>query len=182
MDILAIAWKREQKVQNNDSNKNNWYYRVLCASRTIDLRHAKRETYQYTNGSHIEPGCWIESCNITHGKQTKPSGQGQGVMLFNPIITDFVKTSHLFHVIIIELKRQKHIYSIILPESKKIMSSKVTWLNHIQKEVEKFWPPPLSLNVPTLLQKREKKPEPLLRMEIFWYCWTMYEYEWVLVA
>ena len=24
MDILAIVWKREQKVQNNDSNKNNW--------------------------------------------------------------------------------------------------------------------------------------------------------------
>ena len=75
-------------------------------------------------------------------------------MLFNPIITDFVKTSHLFHVIIIELKRQKHIYSIILPESKKIMSSKINlnrqrhkgaWLNRIQKEVEKFWPPPLSL-------------------------------------
>ena len=49
------------------------------------------------------------------------SGQGQGDMLFNPIITDFVKISYLFHVIIIELKRQKHIYSIILPESKKIM-------------------------------------------------------------
>ena len=55
-----------------------------------------------------------------------PSGQGQGDILFNPIITDFVKTSHLFHVIIIELKRQKHLYSIILPESKKIMSSKIT--------------------------------------------------------
>ena len=54
------------------------------------------------------------------------SGQGQGDILFNPIITDFVKTSHLFRVIIIELKRQKHIYSIILPESKKIMSSKIT--------------------------------------------------------
>ena len=77
-------------------------------------------------------------------------------MLFNPIITDFVKTSHLFHVIIIKLKRQKHIlYSIILPESKKIMSSKINldrqrhkgaWLNRIQKEVEKFWPPPLSLS------------------------------------
>ena len=76
-------------------------------------------------------------------------------MLFNPKITDFVKTSHLFHVIIIELKRQKQIYSIILPESKKIMSSKITsnrqrhkgaWLNRIQKEVEKVWPPPLSLN------------------------------------
>ena len=75
-------------------------------------------------------------------------------MLFNPIITDFVKTSHLFHVIIIELKRQKQIYSIILPESKKIMSSKITlnrqrhkgaWLNRIQKEIEKVWPPPLSL-------------------------------------
>ena len=62
---------------------------------------------------------------ITHGKQTKPSGQGQGDKLFNPIITDFVKTSNLFHVIIIELKRQKHIYSIIFPESKKIMSSKI---------------------------------------------------------
>ena len=62
---------------------------------------------------------------ITHGKQAKPSGQGQGDMLFNPIITDFVKTSHLFHVIIIELKRQKHISSIIFPESKKIMSSKI---------------------------------------------------------
>ena len=49
------------------------------------------------------------------------SGQGQGDMLFNPIIFDFVKISDLFHVIIIELKRQKHIYSIILPESKKIM-------------------------------------------------------------
>ena len=49
------------------------------------------------------------------------SGQGQGDMLFNPIITDFVKISDLFHVIIIELKRQKHIYSILLPESKKIM-------------------------------------------------------------
>ena len=24
MDILAVVWKREQKVQNNDSNKNNW--------------------------------------------------------------------------------------------------------------------------------------------------------------
>ena len=60
-----------------------------------------------------------------HGKQTKPSRQGQGDTLFNPIITDFVKTSHLFHVIIIELKRQKHIYSIIFPESKKIMSSKI---------------------------------------------------------
>ena len=67
-------------------------------------------------------------------------------MLFNPIITDFVKTSHLFHVIIIELKRQKQIYSIILPESKKIMSSKIilnrqrhkgALLNRIQKEVEK---------------------------------------------
>ena len=34
-------------------------------------------------------------------------------MLFNPIITDFVKTSHLFHVIIIELKRHKYIYSIL---------------------------------------------------------------------
>ena len=74
-------------------------------------------------------------------------------MLFNPIITDFVKTSHLFHVIIIELKRQKQMYSIILPESKKVMSSKITlnrqrhkgaWLNRIQKEVEKVWPPPLS--------------------------------------
>ena len=62
---------------------------------------------------------------VAHGKQTKPSGQGQGDMLFNPIITDFVKTSHLFHVIIIELKRQKHIYSIIFAESKKIMSSKI---------------------------------------------------------
>ena len=49
------------------------------------------------------------------------SGQGQGDMLFNPIITDFVKISDLFHVIIIELKRQKHKYSITLPESKKIM-------------------------------------------------------------
>ena len=49
------------------------------------------------------------------------SGQGHGDMLFNPIITDFVKISDLFHVKIIELKRQKHIYSIILPESKKIM-------------------------------------------------------------
>ena len=49
------------------------------------------------------------------------SGQGQGDMLFNPIIIDFVKISDLFHVIIIELKHQKHIYSIILPESKKIM-------------------------------------------------------------
>ena len=49
------------------------------------------------------------------------SGQGQGDMLFNPMITDFVKISDLFHVIIIDLKRQKHIYSIILPESKKIM-------------------------------------------------------------
>ena len=47
------------------------------------------------------------------------SGQGQGDMLFNPIITDFVKISDLFNVIIIELKRQKHIHSIILPESKK---------------------------------------------------------------
>ena len=63
---------------------------------------------------------------ITHGKQTTPSGQGQGYMLFNSIITDFIKTSHLFHVIIIELKRQKQIYCIILPESKKIMSSKIT--------------------------------------------------------
>ena len=83
------------------------------------------------------------------------SGQVQCDMLYNPIITDFVKTSHLFHVIIIELKRQKHMYSIILPESKKIMSSKITlnrlrhkgaWRNRIQNEVEKFWPPPLSLN------------------------------------
>ena len=49
------------------------------------------------------------------------SGQGQGDMLLNPIITDFVNISDLFYVIIIELKRQKHIYSIILPESKKIM-------------------------------------------------------------
>ena len=47
-------------------------------------------------------------------------------MLFKPIITDFVITIHLFHVIIIELKRQKHIYSIIMPESKTIMSSKIT--------------------------------------------------------
>ena len=62
---------------------------------------------------------------ITHGKQTKQSGQGHGDMLFNPIITDFVKTGHLFHVKIIELKRQKHIYSIIVPESKKIMSLKI---------------------------------------------------------
>ena len=62
---------------------------------------------------------------ITHGKHTKPIGQGQGDILFNPIITDFVKTSRLFHVIIIELKRQKHIYSIIIPESKKIMSSNI---------------------------------------------------------
>ena len=46
---------------------------------------------------------------------------GQGDMLFNPIITDFVKISDLFHVIIIELKRHEYIYSIILPESKKIM-------------------------------------------------------------
>ena len=46
-------------------------------------------------------------------------------MLFNPIITDFVKISHLFHVIINELKRQKYIYSIIFPESKEIMSSKI---------------------------------------------------------
>ena len=45
----------------------------------------------------------------------------------NKNIPDFVKTSHLFHVIIIELKRQKHTYSIILPESKKIMSSKITF-------------------------------------------------------
>ena len=57
MDILAFAWKREQNVQNNDSNKNNWYYCVaLCASQTWDLRGAKRETYHYTNGSHEEPG------------------------------------------------------------------------------------------------------------------------------
>ena len=49
------------------------------------------------------------------------SGQGQGDMLFNPIINDFVKISDLFHAIIIEFKRQKHIYSIILPESKKIL-------------------------------------------------------------
>ena len=48
-----------------------------------------------------------------HCKQTKPSGQGQCDMFFNPIITDYVKTSHLFHVIIIELKRQKHIYVIV---------------------------------------------------------------------
>ena len=63
-----------------------------------------------------------------HGKQTTPSGQGQCDMLFNPIITDFVKTSHLSHVIIIELKRQNHIFSIIYPESKKknIMLSKIT--------------------------------------------------------
>ena len=98
-------------------------------------------------------------------------------MLFNPIITYFVKTSHLFHVIIIELKRQKHIYSILLPESKKILSSKITlnrqrhkgaWLNRIQKEVEKVWPPPLSLrtvlvvylSVPFLL----KSSYTLLRM------------------
>ena len=67
----------------------------------------------------------LNSHVITHGKQTKPSGQGQSDMLFNPMITDFVKTSHLFHVIIIELKRQKHIYYIIFPESKKIMSSKI---------------------------------------------------------
>ena len=67
----------------------------------------------------------LKSHVITHGKQTKPSGQGQGDMLFNPIRTDFVKTSHLFHVIIIELKRQKHIYSIIFLKSKKIMSSKI---------------------------------------------------------
>ena len=45
MDILTIAWKREQKVQHNDSNKNNLQYIVLCASRTRDLRRAKRETY-----------------------------------------------------------------------------------------------------------------------------------------
>ena len=63
---------------------------------------------------------------ITHGKETTLCGQGQGDMLFNPIITDFVKTSLLFHVIIIELKRQKHIYFKVLPESKKIMSSKIT--------------------------------------------------------
>ena len=31
------------------------------------------------------------------------------LFIFNPIITDFVKTSHLFYVIFIELKRQKHI-------------------------------------------------------------------------
>ena len=65
----------------------------------------------------------LNSHVITHRKQTTPSGQGQGDMLFNPIITDFVKTIHLFHVIIFELKRQKDIYSIILAESKKIMSS-----------------------------------------------------------
>ena len=52
MDILAIVWKREQKVLNNDSNKNNWYYSVLSASRTRYLRHAKRVLYLYTNGSH----------------------------------------------------------------------------------------------------------------------------------
>ena len=60
MDILAIVWKREQKVQNNDTVavaiKNNWYYRVLSASRTRDLRHAKRESYHYTNGSHEGEG------------------------------------------------------------------------------------------------------------------------------
>ena len=56
MDIVAIVWKREQKVQNNDSNKNNWYYRVLSASRTRDLRHAKRDSYHYTNGSHEGEG------------------------------------------------------------------------------------------------------------------------------
>ena len=67
----------------------------------------------------------LKSHVITHGKQTKPSGQGQGDMLFNPIITDFVKTSHLFHVIIIELKRQKHIYSIILPKSVFLLSGNI---------------------------------------------------------
>ena len=59
MDILAIVWKREQKVQNNDTvavKKNNWYYRVLSTSRTRDLRHAKRDSYHYTNGSHEDKG------------------------------------------------------------------------------------------------------------------------------
>ena len=76
-------------------------------------RHTTTPTIRMKSGrvewSHI----------ITHGKQTTPSGQGQGDILFNPIITDCVKPSHLFHVIIIELKHQKHIYSIISPESRK---------------------------------------------------------------
>ena len=110
---------------------------------------------------------------------SEPRPCGQGYMLFNPIITDFVKTiaSHLFHVIIIELKRQKQIYSIILPESKKIMSSKITlnrqrhegaWLNRIQKEVEKVWPPPLSLNANVLaLRLYIKFAFPLIQTGIY---------------
>ena len=56
MDILAIVWKESKKYKTMIAIKNNWYYRVLCASRTTVLRHAKWETYHYTNGSHTGNG------------------------------------------------------------------------------------------------------------------------------
>ena len=91
---IKLVWKESKKYKTMIALKSNWYYRVLCASRTTVLRHAERETYHYTNGSHTGNGV-EQSHVITHGKQTTPSGQGQGDMLFNPIITASVKTSHL---------------------------------------------------------------------------------------
>ena len=74
-----------------------------------------RESYIETKVPHKKQRCKMGPYN-THLKQTTPSGQGQCDMLSNPIITDFVKTSHLFHVIIMIFRRQK---AYILPESKK---------------------------------------------------------------
>ena len=71
MDMLAIMERREQKYETLYAIKNNRYY---IAS------YAKRESYLYTKDPYDEL-------------------RGQWDMLFNPIITDFVKTSHLFRVL-----------------------------------------------------------------------------------
>ena len=46
MDILANAWKREQKVQNNDSNKNNYTteYWVRLEPGTFAMRSERHTT------------------------------------------------------------------------------------------------------------------------------------------
>ena len=46
MDILAIAWKREQKVQNNDSNKNTdtTEYCVRLEPGTFAMRSERHTT------------------------------------------------------------------------------------------------------------------------------------------
>ena len=101
------------------------YTTEYCARLELETFAVRSERHTTTQTDRIKGQGVEQSHVITHGKQTKPSGQGQGDILFNPIITDFVKISHLFHVIIIELKRQKQIYSIIFPESKKIMLPKI---------------------------------------------------------